>query len=887
MMNRTLNRRSVFRKPFILLLLSMLCPVPAPGQAAVSVTPEPASLDSARAVTVLNEAMNSLEKDSFDLALDQANEALQSAMLAGTEETETAVLSLIAEIYNRQGLAGEAIPYYLRAANIFEKRGDTSSLSEIYAGIAHNYHLESVYEKEGEYYNKVLRLTPLSDYAARTGYLEKIGLATLLDGKVDSSITYFNDLRTLLDERGRDDSQVLNYLVRAYSMSGRYEKALEYNGILFDRYSQQQDFKKMSVTKNNMGYDLTLLGDYENAALAYREAIDYGEKAGLAQKDLSLMMTNAGICYQNMEENKQAIPYFQMSINALDGSGEPGEKSRVENILALVYYHEEDLYNAGFFSKNSIESALQAGDPRRLSEGYLTYSRILSDGNDPVQALEYYEEYLNIRDSLQLADKLEEQELVQKKTRLEKSERDLILKLKEEQVNELAIQQLTLQLEREEQEKELIRLEDEKLRDSLTIKEQQHAAEQQERQNRMLAQEAQIMTLELEKDSARQKEQEQEIQLLEQKQEMDRLELDRQKTVKKALILTSALGLLVTVLILGSLIWTRKKNALLAKQKAEIEDKNRDLAQKNEEISSQRDEIEAQRDEIEAQRDMLADQKEEIENNNKEILKSHEYAKKIQTSTLPDLESLNSLISDHFLFFRPRDIVSGDFFWTATVENTTVLTVSDCTGHGVPGAFMSMLGMSLLKEIVQKEYITHPAVILRRLRKEVINALGQKGQPGEQRDGMDLALITLFHDSGKLAYAGAYNPLYIARRKEQPRPEIENISVFESLEDNGYILYEIQADKMPIGYFVKMDKFSSHELELREGDNIYLFSDGYPDQFGGPRGKKFKYKPFKEMLLRNAHLSMKQQNQILGETLDDWMGIQAQVDDICVIGLRI
>jgi serine phosphatase RsbU (regulator of sigma subunit) len=237
--------------------------------------------------------------------------------------------------------------------------------------------------------------------------------------------------------------------------------------------------------------------------------------------------------------------------------------------------------------------------------------------------------------------------------------------------------------------------------------------------------------------------------------------------------------------------------------------------------------------------------------------------------------------------FRPRDIVSGDFYWTAKVENATVIGVSDCTGHGVPGSFMSILGISLLKEIVQKEYITYPGVTLRRLRKEIINALGQKGIAGEQRDGMDISLITLHSDSKKLEFAGAFNPLYLVRKKELPGPGITNMSVMDLEADVNFVLYEIYADKMPIAYWERMDKFNTLEFDIYNGDNLYLFTDGYADQFGGPAGKKFKYKLFKKLLLENAQLPMESQKRALDDTLNKWMGLIEQVDDICVVGLRI
>jgi serine phosphatase RsbU (regulator of sigma subunit)/tetratricopeptide (TPR) repeat protein len=838
------------------------------------------SQDSLQAVILYEKARKMFEKDSLDLALETATEALQLVMKLNQKKTEISILSIIAEIYIKQELSGNAIPYYLRVADIMESQKDTSALSDMYAKIAQNYNLEGIYEKESEYYVKALSMTPVGMLNKIAGYTEKIALASMNAGKNDTAVIFFNELREIYKQTGSDDSYVINYLIQAYNNLKQYDKALEYNNLLFTRFQNRQNYLMMSSLKNNIAYNLTLLGQYDNAINAYNEAIKYGKTANISKEDQALLMTNAGICSQNMKRTNDAKNYFQMAISMLELSNVQGEKSRIENILALIYYNEGDLYNASIWSKGSIESARLVKDSQRLAEGYLTYSRILRAGNDPVGALEYYEKYLAIRDSVQLENKIQEQELAKRKYDLEKSEKDLRIKLKEEQVKELAIQQLTLQLQKEEQERELLRrekdlqlLEKERLRQSLVITQQRHAAEQQERQNQILEQEKRIGELRIEQEVRKQKEQEQENKLIQ-------LELDKQKATKKALTLIVILIILITLIVLSSLIMARKKNLLLGRQKKEIEEKNTDLEQKHEEII-------AQRDEIEAQRNLLFDQKQAIEQINLEVRESIEYAKRIQSSTLPDLTSMDSIISEYFVLFRPRDIVSGDFYWTAKVENTTVLTVADCTGHGVPGSFMSILGMSLLKEIIQKEYITHPGVILRRLRKEIINSLGQKGISGEQRDGMDIALIAIHNDVRRLEYAGAFNSLYLIRGKDFPSPEINDISVLNLEDEKNYILYEINADNMPIAYYERMDKFNTREFNLLEGDQLYMFTDGYADQFGGPYGKKFKNKSLKKLLLTNAHLSMEKQKQILNDTLNQWMGLIEQVDDICVMGLRV
>jgi serine phosphatase RsbU (regulator of sigma subunit) len=218
------------------------------------------------------------------------------------------------------------------------------------------------------------------------------------------------------------------------------------------------------------------------------------------------------------------------------------------------------------------------------------------------------------------------------------------------------------------------------------------------------------------------------------------------------------------------------------------------------------------------------------------------------------------------VLYLPKHKVSGDFYWWTQIEDQVVVAAVDCTGHGVPGAFMSMLGVSMLREIVSKEYISHPGVILRRLRKEVMYALKQTGEFGEQKDGMDMALVSINVETLECQYAGANNPLYLIRKG---------------------VLTEYKADRMPIAIHQNMSKFTTHDIQLEKGDRLYLFSDGYADQFGGPLSKKFKYTRFRQLLIDHSKLPMKKQKEVLVQTIRDWRADLEQVDDIVVVGLEI
>lgn len=309
--------------------------------------------------------------------------------------------------------------------------------------------------------------------------------------------------------------------------------------------------------------------------------------------------------------------------------------------------------------------------------------------------------------------------------------------------------------------------------------------------------------------------------------------------------------------------------------KRENTNNQKHLIQKNTLLQSQSNEIISQRDEI-------IKQKQEIEIKNTNITDSIHYAKNIQTALLPRHEILDQILPNHFILLRPKDIVSGDFYWFTYIENLSVIAAVDCTGHGVPGAFMSMLGSAFLNEIVNKEYITHPGVILRRLRKEVIRSLHQIGESGEPKDGMDLAICVIDYENMKLQFAGANNPLYLVRKKDAVSP-----GQFKYVESNGQILYEIRGDRMPVSLHYSMNNFTVHEIDFIRGDMIYLFSDGYADQFGGPLGKKLSYKYFRNILLSNSVEDLDVQKERLEARFDDWKGDNNQIDDIMVVGIRL
>lgn len=262
----------------------------------------------------------------------------------------------------------------------------------------------------------------------------------------------------------------------------------------------------------------------------------------------------------------------------------------------------------------------------------------------------------------------------------------------------------------------------------------------------------------------------------------------------------------------------------------------------------------------------ISEQKSQIEQQQKALEESLEYASSIQSALIPDLRYFYKIFPRSFVLFKPRDIVSGDFYWYARKGDRIAVTAADCTGHGVPGAFMSMLGISFLNAIVAKK-IPAANTILNLLRENVMKALHQTGGMTENKDGMDIAMCVIDLGEMQLEFSGAFNPLYMIREG---------------------VLIETRGNKMPIGINAVAEKsFTNHIIELRKDDLIYLFSDGYPDQFGGPEDKKFKYSNLKKLLLKNHNKSMEMQKKDLERNFISWKSDTEQVDDVLVMGIKI
>ena len=329
----------------------------------------------------------------------------------------------------------------------------------------------------------------------------------------------------------------------------------------------------------------------------------------------------------------------------------------------------------------------------------------------------------------------------------------------------------------------------------------------------------------------------------------DSLEFSKEREVQQAQIKqknTQTTGLLIGLILLLSLFIIGLRS---------FQTKKKD----NKKINEQKKQVEIQKQKIENQHSILA-------NTHKEISDSITYAKRIQTAILPTTEALNESLGKGFVLFMPKDVVSGDFYWLENSDDVTLIAVADCTGHGVPGAMVSVVCHNALNRAVREFKLTKPSDILDKTKELVIETF--KSKSVFVRDGMDISLCKIDKVSSSYEWAGANNPLNIYKKKE-------------------HIVEVIPSDRQSIGVSDLNNKFTNHKLNLEPGDAIYLFTDGYMDQFGGKHGKKFKHKKFKDLIIKHGNISLSEQKEILLEEYHAWKNNLDQIDDICIIGIQV
>ena len=682
----------------------------------------------------------------------------------------------------------------------------------------------------------------------------------LLYNNPDSARVFVTRALELCDKEKNDTLyiNIYNTLGYSYELVGKLDEAEDaYNKVL--QISLNSKNKKGEFTGDiSLGSINYYKGNYNEALRYYHIALEIAEKRN---DKFSIAQTyhNIGMVHDDIGNKERGLEYYNKALKVFFEINDPEWLGTCHNSIASIFVDKKEYEKAYNYYKKAVKYFNDAKDLNGVGMVYANIGELFLTQNQVNKAEEQFLKSIKISKSvndimaitstyLNMADLLYQQNIFYRsieytKKSLQYSHKGDYLALQREAYallkdNYFGLRNYKLSV--------LYYDSLSMISDSIFNKEKFESIEEMESKYQTVQNKLKIDNLE--KDHA----------------------LQNERIAKQNIYLYTFIFGFLIVLIFLIFIYR------LFKAKQKVNDKLKAhqhiVLEKNEELNQLVEEVTAQKDEIEMQREKLIDI-------NSDITQSIAYAEQIQNSILPKKEILEQSISDSFILFKPKDIVSGDFYWFTKIKNKLIITVVDCTGHGVPGAFMSMLGASLLREIIIKENIIEPSEILNILRTEVISALQQKGTIGEQKDGMDLALISLNLDTYEMQYAGANNPIYIVSKSINSLKPLMNYGAFD--------FYEVKPDKMPISYFVRMNSFTTKTIQLQKNDSIYLFSDGYPDQFGGKKNRKFKYKPFKQLILENVDKTMSEQKIILEKTLNNWQGNNSQVDDITIVGLTI
>ncbi|MBI4946098.1 MAG: tetratricopeptide repeat protein [Bacteroidetes bacterium] len=788
----------------------------------------------------------------------------------------------IGVVYMYQGLYDKAIEYYLKSLKIYEglladckDRKDClpvrKGMSACYANIGSVHRNQGSYDKAIEYYLKALKI-----------YEE-----LLADCK---------DKKACLPVR-QGMSDCYRSIGIVHSDQSNYDKAIEYYLKALKIKEESGDNKGMSDCYTNIGIVHYYQGLYDKAIEYYLKSLKIKEESG-DKKGMSACYTNIGLVHHEQGSYDKAIEYYLMSLKIKEELGDKKGMSMCCNNIGLVH-KDQGLYDKAIeYYLKALKIYVESGDKKGMSACYNNIGNVhLAQGSSSTnqkvradkydKAIEYYLKALKIDE--ESGDKNGIAIVWGNIASLHITLADSVATTQNEKIkhyNEAVNYGLkSLNLAREIK---AIPMENsaagflQKAYKGLgnTIKALEYAEIFIATQDSMFKEEKTKALAGMEAKYQNEKKQ-LEIDKLGKEKELQLSENKKQRIVIFSVIAGLVLIIVFAVFVVNRLRITRKQKRI----------------------------IETQKDEIEAQRDLVTEQKQHIENIHEELTDSIRYAERIQKAVLPsELYIKDKIQSEFFILFKPKDIVSGDFYFVEQRKHWLLIAVADCTGHGVPGGFMSMLGISFLNEIIAKEEIQSASHVLDELRNYVIHSLQQKGAMGEQKDGMDIAFVALNTDTNELQFAGANNPLYIVSglkfevlnfekgdqnniKQETPvlsrRPEF----VEGEAEGSNIKLTEVKGDKMPVAIHDSMNNFTNQIIQLQKGDIIYLMSDGYEDQFGGPKGKKFYAKNLNQLLVENCIKPMLEQKEILDNTIENWKNNYEikyeQTDDITVLGIKI
>lgn len=663
----------------------------------------------------------------------------------------------------------------------------------------------------------------------RSGTYDAIAQIFYKSGEYDSAVFYYNEALKLIPNQEKElKGDAIIKIGKVYRKTEDIPKSVEYFHLANRVYSQGDvPAEKKADLLKDIGRSYYDQAQYDSAMIYYVQAKDIFESNEIVNEDYGVLLHYIGSVFKRQDKMDKACEYYDLEIAY-------GEKNNFPEIIAEGTYLKASCFED---DRDRLKQDLKAlkmyqdlDDERMIA---LMYNNIAAAyiGMDMVDSA-YYFQKLNLeyerRDGSKSHLSLSLSNMAGLLTQMKRyNEAEKLLREAEELAFQTDVKRF-IQLSRVYNEWFELNYATGKYKSAVDYLELYHAYQDSAMDQQHLDA---IHEMELAYETEKKEAEIAKLELANKQEQYDRelaeAEAQRQSANTKIFM---AGGIVVTLLLIFAVykwIESNKQKRIISRQKMQVEQ-----------------------------------QKELIEEKNKDIVDSMVYASSIQQAIITSEDYIAKMFPEFFVLYKPRDIVSGDFYWAYhTEDGKKLIAVGDCTGHGVPGAMMSMLGTAFLNEVVIEGQERDPEKILDKLRVMVKRALSHKGG----KDGMDMSFCCI--EGNKLKFAGANLPIYIIRNNE---------------------LIEVKGDKQPVGYQPTPEEpFTSKEFDLQQEDKIYLFSDGYADQFGGPKGKKYKYKTFRDKLAVIASLTFSEQRLMIDSEFESWKGDLEQLDDVCVLGIRI
>jgi len=690
------------------------------------------------------------------------------------------------------------------------------------AGIYHDEHGD--YKKAVALIDEALAINrSISDNDGVAACLNSLGIIYFNQSKFDKALENFLAVLPFYSEASQPYNRAITLMSIAgvYKFSSNPRTAADYYGQAYRMMRKADHARGLSIASNNLGQAYHALGKKDSALFFLEESLKMKRQLN-DKRSLASSLANLSNVHLYYKEYDKAIAYLDECIKLQKETGDKKGLAASYNAAGDILTLTEKKDKALDYFLEAYRISSEIGDLYTMrSSSYLVGNEYYQQGKYR-EAADYIYVNSRIRDSLYNYDRTKTLAEMQTKYETEKKEQAIVMLNQQNRMNQLELDKAHAEQLRKEQA--LALLNKEAQMKAIELQKSEAQSETRRKENELLLTDQKLKSAQLQKEQA----------------EREKLDAEGKKRAQQ--LLAVLIGSLLLLVLLGVAYrgYRQKKKA------------NTELASRNDEITRQKEEIRHQKD--------------IVEEKNKEITDSITYAQRLQQAILPPEKLWLRHLPESFVLYRPKDIVAGDFYWMEENENEVFFAAADCTGHGVPGAMVSMVCSNALNRAVKEFGLREPGKILDKVRELVIETFAKS--ESEVKDGMDISLCALDKGSLRLRWAGANNPLWIIRY---------NTSAIE----------ELAPDKQPIGQFETARPFSMREVQLQRGDQLYLLTDGLPDQFGGPRGKKFKYRQLQELLLANAALPMREQHLLLERAFESWKGALEQVDDVCLLGVRI